>query len=137
MTILSDQKTGITPATSKAEYVKGLRAYADLLEAHPDLPSLFYGARSSESLVFFHGEDAVAQALAYIEAFTETPTIRVASDQNFPVRVVGRIHDLYFELCLKTGEVIGCGCECRRATASAIPAELRAVCAEQDGQVAS
>lgn len=121
MTITSSEKTGVTPETRHAEYIKGLRAYADLLEAHPELPRPRDGQRAVEELVFFHGDDAVAHALTYIREMHERPVIRVEPTGHYRLRAVGRIHDMHFELFLKADKAD----------------ELRKACAEQDGPVSA
>lgn len=121
MTITSSEKTGVTPDAKHAEYIKGLRAFADLLEAHPEIPRPRDGQRAIEELVFFNGEDAVALALTYIRAMHERPVIRMEPAGHYRLRVVGRIHDMHFELFLKADKAD----------------ELRKACAEQDGPVAS
>jgi hypothetical protein len=111
----------VTPATDKhAEYIKGVRAFADLLEAHPEIPRPHHGQPAVKELVFFRGEDAVAHALTYISAMDERPVIRVEPAGHYKLRVVGRIHGLHIELFLKADKAD----------------ELRKACPEQDGEVA-
>jgi hypothetical protein len=51
------------PTTRRAEYVAGLRAFADLLEDRPEVPLPWSGKPSSPISVFAHDEQA-AQAIA-------------------------------------------------------------------------
>ncbi|MFI7642426.1 hypothetical protein [Nonomuraea sp. NPDC049400] len=121
MTIISDQQTGVTPDTKRTEYIKGLRAFADLLEAHPEIPRSHHGQRAAEELVFFNGDNAVAHALTYIGAMDEAPVIKVEPKGYYRLRVVGRIHGLHIELYLKADKA----------------SELRAAFAQQGGQVSA
>jgi hypothetical protein len=119
--IASPEQMTVTPATdNRAEYIKGLRAFADLLEAHPEIPRPRDGKRAVEELVFFNGEDAVAHALTYIRAMHDRPVIRVAPTGYYRLRVVGRIHGMHIELFLNADKAD----------------ELRKACPEQDGEVA-
>ncbi|WP_084965297.1 hypothetical protein [Thermoactinospora rubra] len=127
--------------SNRTAYIQGLRAVADLLEAHPDLPMPYHGSRSGEELIFVDTEDAVAHALLYIAAMEEPPLLHMETGV-YALRIQGRIHGYGVELYLRadrvcekrTIAVYTAQGEQREITEWVIPPALLAA-AQQDGGV--
>lgn len=79
----------------RAAYTAGLRALADLLDAHPDLP-LPYEGRLSPVQLGFHGLEDPAAALAAAARLIPGAKRKGYDDNYF--RLVGRLHGLQVEL---------------------------------------
>lgn len=55
--------------TDRTEYTRGLRALADLLDAHPEVPLPFHGTSSPIRIYHLSGADQRAEFLATVRAF--------------------------------------------------------------------
>lgn len=99
----SIEATPITEAEAKrAEYVKGLRALADALEANPEsLPLPYYGNDTRNTIYFLHADDPRASLAAATHALPCSFRKRVTdygdgSRETF--RLEGELHGLRLEL---------------------------------------
>lgn len=98
MTIISDQKTGVTPETGKrAEYIKGLRALADAMEQHPELPIPWQGGQYMPmTFHFLHARDARAEMAAARRALGVPMDKKPREDGYFDL--AGMLHGLHVTL---------------------------------------
>ncbi|MDF5758559.1 hypothetical protein [Spongiactinospora sp. TRM90649] len=113
----------------RAEYIAGLRALADLLERHSEVPLPHHGQRLGgshivEELIFIDGPSAVATALTLIGAMDQPPTILVEDGVHHPIRITGHLRGYHVQLCVRTGDTPP-----EAPVALEIPAELRNACA--------
>jgi len=121
--------------SERADYIRGLRTLAQLLADNPDLSLPYDGPteRIAQTIFIIGGPSPVTQALLYVQAMDEPPTMelkRQSPDLTW-LDIKGRIEGLHVRLHLWAREV----CEpiepYRAADGSvhkwAIPAELRAV----------
>ena len=109
----------------RAAHIQGMRALADLLETHPELP-LPFGGNTHTDYLFINGDSAVAHALTVISAMDEPPTAEIRECNTFDeLQIRGWIHGYWIMLRLDPRTVCG-GDE---VAGWRIPAELLAVCA--------
>jgi hypothetical protein len=95
--------TSITPSNHRADYVKGLRALADILEASPEVPLPYTGSVSEIAInAFLHSKDPRAAIVATVRAFTgvawdkETRDGKGSDDSYFDM--LGSLHGLRLRL---------------------------------------
>lgn len=79
--------------TARPEYIAGLRALADALETHPDLPLPYYGTRVP--LPIYIESETPAAALRQFARATTGPVEKVVTDHRlFGFELVGSFHGL-------------------------------------------
>lgn len=117
----------------RVAYIQGLHQLAYLLAEHENLSLPHQGPWHAQS-VFVKASDPVTQALLFIAAMDEPPTIelnRQSKDLTW-VDITGRIAGLHLALHLRAHEVCEHRPKARRAADRwVVPAELLAACAEQ------
>ncbi len=89
-----------TPTDRRAEYIKGLRMFADLLESNPDTIPLPYNGGAGEFAsaritMWFHGADARRQLGAAARAFPGRLNKSPRGDEYF--EMVGALHGLHLD----------------------------------------
>lgn len=98
--------------SDRAEYIKGLRGLADLLETNPGAALPAPGAADDRSIPVYlntlYGHDPIAGALAYIAAMNERPTLTFddhGEEANYWLDVEGEIHGIRVQVCLIARQV--------------------------------
>jgi hypothetical protein len=100
----SIEATPITDAElqRRAEFVKGLRAYADALEANPEaLPLPYHGIATEIVMYFLDADDPRAEMAAAARALHCNFRKSVVESENDPggtLRLSGKLHGLGVEL---------------------------------------
>lgn len=103
--------------TGRADYIRGLRTLAQLLEDNTDLSLPYHGYGGIEQSVFINGPSPITQALLYIQAMNTPPTMKVStsigqySGAVTWLEIKGCIEGLEVELYLRAEEA----CEKRPA----------------------
>lgn len=93
--------------TDRADYIRGLRTLAQLLEDNPDLSLPYEGPKDRAQGIFIDGPSPVTQALLYIQAMDEPPTMKLkrqSRDLTW-LDITGRIEGLHIRLHLRPHEV--------------------------------
>lgn len=91
--------------TDRADYIRGLRTLADMLADHDDV-KLPYDGTIGKLTVLPAGENARAQALAYLRLMAPKPTMEVQPGGDVAwLDIVGRIHGLHVRVHLRANEV--------------------------------
>lgn len=86
----------MTPTDTRSSYTAGLRALADLLDAHPQVPLPHYGTSGAPMAIFFlSGEDPKAALVAATRAFPG-PKQKGVWDTYYDVQ--GSLHGLHYKL---------------------------------------
>ena len=103
MTSTSIEATPITEAekSRRAEYIKGLHAFADALEAHPDVRLPYDGTETDITTYFLSGDDPRAAMAAAARAFPCDFRKEVTEDGDHAagtLRLKGKLHGLRIEL---------------------------------------
>jgi hypothetical protein len=91
----------VSTTTDRAEYVKGLRALADLLEQHDELPLPYQGGKHSPmSLTFLSDDDAKGRlaTAARLMPGRLDKQVRESVDYGDYFDLHGRIHGLHVKL---------------------------------------
>ncbi|WP_326646104.1 hypothetical protein OG884_15745 [Streptosporangium sp. NBC_01755] len=96
--------------SDRAEYIKGLREMANLLEANPEARLPYYGNDQPVPVYLstIYGQDPLAGALAYIAAMNERPTLTFDDLEGKPnhwLKVDGRIRGVHVWMRLRVREV--------------------------------
>lgn len=120
--------------SERADYIRGLRTLAQLLADNPDLSLPYDGSTERiRQAIFIEGPSPVTQALLFIQAMDEPPTMnlkRQSPDLTW-LDINGCIDGLHVRLHLQAREVCEPIDPYRAAGGSVrewvIPAELRAV----------
>jgi hypothetical protein len=98
----SIEATPITPdeaeQAQRAEFVKGLRALADVLEGHAEVPLPFTGTASALCISFLCRDDARSAMAAAARAFPCSWDKRVWGDETAYFDMVGSLHGLQVKL---------------------------------------
>ncbi|MEV4161437.1 hypothetical protein [Nonomuraea dietziae] len=99
MTVIIPTKQNTPTEARRAEYVKGLRALADILEAHPEVPLPYDGSSPDYGRItfsdFLHSKDPRADMAATRRALG-VPVAKSAREDYFDLH--GNLHGLYFTL---------------------------------------
>lgn len=94
--------------TDRTSYIRGLRALAQLLDDNPDLSLPYEGPTEPlKQSIFIGGPSPVTQALLYIQAMDEPPTMelkRQSTDLTW-LNIKGRIEGLHIKLHLWARDV--------------------------------
>lgn len=107
--------------TRRADYIKGLRKLADLLEADPRLP-LPYGGNDDQFSMFVYQPDAINKARVVMDAMDEPPIVKVDDRGGKWLDIGGRLDGLRVVLHLPAEDV--CERQEMAVVSWAIPAEL-------------
>lgn len=140
MTIIPDTaQAAAREAQRRADYIRGLRALADLLADNDDLTLPYQGHAGLEKTVFISGQSPITQTLLLVQAMDEPPGLSLQRQSSTLtwLDVKGRIAGLHLTLHLRAQEV----CEMRvvevyqaadgskhEVKEFVIPAELLAAC---------
>lgn len=104
--------------TDRADYIRGLRTLADLLDEHGEI-ELPYEGTASEITIYPHNVDtAIAQAVACIQQMEPNPTVEIKPAPTVVwLTIRGLIASLRFEVSLRANDI----CQQRKGAAYRTP----------------
>ncbi|MEO3856105.1 hypothetical protein [Acrocarpospora sp. B8E8] len=101
-TTVTDQDKQTVKPDPRAEYIRGLRALADILENNPDLDLPYTGRREYGMLHFIPGESSKKQARLFARLIPGTVG-KEPRDTAFDL--VGKLHGLHVKMIAQRDEV--------------------------------